>query len=85
LNNINNPTSGDNELLKRKQKRKETKSGIGNKRGSNKKLAKPAENDFKNGVISVGIKLICDADNEEMKKYFSKTVRIYSNYIEIVY
>lgn len=35
------------------------------------------------GGNTVGIKLICDSENEELKKYFSKTVIIIN--IEIIY
>ncbi len=31
----------------------------------------------KNGN-TVGIKLICDSENEELRKYFSKTVKFYN-------
>jgi hypothetical protein len=48
------------------------------KRKPNKNLIKelPTLNLTYKNSNTIGVKLVCDNDNEELKKYFSKTVRM---------
>jgi hypothetical protein len=80
-NNLQIP-SNNNEFLQRKKSR----SGNGSKnRNSNSNKKKQVRQDETNAttpahevrVVSetVGVKLVCDSPNEELQKYFSKTVK----------
>ena len=44
-----------------------------------------AETEIKSNAETVGVKLICDTPNEELKKYFAKTVIIILKYLEALY
>ncbi len=92
-NNLNsgNNHSEENDYLQRKKNRngKHLNNDVNKKNELNnsKKVdgdincENPANQSNKN-ISTVGIKLICDGDNEDLKKYFSKTVHyiLYLNY-----
>jgi hypothetical protein len=80
-NNLQIP-SNNNEFLQRKKSR----SGNGSKnRNSNSNKKKQVRQDETNATTpahevrgvseTVGVKLVCDSPNEELQKYFSKTVK----------
>lgn len=87
LNYGNNIQSDDNEFLQRKKNRNvkinynETNhktvipSGKKNEQPVNAEIEGPL-NGNGNNVATVGIKLVCESDNDDLKKYFSKTVFI---------
>lgn len=82
----NNP-SDQNEYLQRKKNRnsKPLNNDVNKKieLNSSKKIdgnfnSENPANQSNNNLTTVGIKLICDCDNEDLKKYFSKTVYLQS-------
>jgi hypothetical protein len=82
ITTTNTYTSESNEFLQRKKSRKDKNSTIVNSRSNLnsenniKRSGEILENEIKTGT-TVGIKLICDTPNDELKKYFSKTVIIF--------
>jgi hypothetical protein len=85
INNIQN-NNNKNEVLQRKKTRNNSSANVSridyrqeNKRNLNNSSLKKRENlesnnSTNNTAQTVGVKLICDTPNEEIKKYFSKTV-----------
>ena len=61
------PTSTNNDFLQKKRKTESAKKVI-NKELTNININPNSKNN------TIGVKLICDNNNEELKKYFSKTV-----------
>ncbi len=80
-NGANNIISEDNEYLQRKKNRNEKNSSNDSNRKNGTPSAKKVDADgdekIGKGVTTVGIKLICESDNEDLKKYFSKTVNLF--------
>ena len=62
--NLNN----SNDYLQRKINRNEKNSRTTKELGMNVNVSKSGN--------TIGIKLICDSQNEELKKYFNKTVKL---------
>lgn len=81
-NNLQNP-SNNNDFLQRKKTRGGSRTAT---RGtaSNKKKDRVEDTDantpaheIKNSGETVGVKLICDTPNDDLRRYFSKTVNIH--------
>ena len=83
LNCGNNIELNDNEYLQRKKNRNGKNNHIETKKKIEMPTAKKVDPGLNgegeshpiNNVVTVGIKLICESENDELKKYFSKTVR----------
>ena len=81
-NNLHNP-SNNNEFLQRKKTRGGSRTATRGNTSNKKKdrledtNANTPAYEIKNSGETVGVKLICDTPNDDLRRYFSKTVNIH--------